>query len=227
VHDKDPADGGLTVGLKSPTTGFNWGLEPLAYAYLGKQGYRDLFGKDPAKTFGGPAGLAVLKLYDQLTPYWKPGTQTLGIDDADRAFAQGKAGFDLGGTFTLASLRQNGMNPADVVTFGIPAAAGGATGDLKLAPVALTGLAVSAQAKQPDAALKWLRFLSSPEQAGAFAQASLDLPGTSSARTPDACSGRSWPRCGPCSVTPRPGPTTRPIPRCSAPPTRTSHLAKR
>jgi len=178
VHDKDPADGGLTVGMKSPTTGFNWGLEPLSFAYLGAQGYRDLFGKDPAKSFGSPAGLAVLELYDQLTPYWKPGTQTLGIDDADRAFAQGKAGFDLGGTFTLASLRQNGMNPADVVTFGIPAASGGATSDLKLAPIALTGLAVSAQAKNPEAALKWLQFLSTPERAGAFAQASLDLPGT-------------------------------------------------
>lgn len=178
VHDKDPADGGLTVGLKSATTGFNWGLEPLAFAYLGKQGYRDLFGKDPAKAFGGPAGLAMLKLYDQLTPYWKPGTQTLSIDDADREFAQGKAGFDLGGTFTLASLRQNGMNPSDVVTFGVPAAAGGASSELKLAPVALTGLAVSTQAKDPDAAQKWLKFLSAPEQAGAFAQASLDLPGT-------------------------------------------------
>jgi len=41
------------------------------------------------------------------------------------------------------------MNPADVVAFGVPAAAGGATGDLKLAPVALTGLAVSTQAKDP------------------------------------------------------------------------------
>lgn len=178
THAKDPRNGGLTVGLKSPTTGLNWLLEPLAYAYLGKDDYQALFADDKAKAFGSPNGQKVLELYDQLTPYWMPGTQTLSIDDADRAFAQGRAAFDLGGTFTLSAIRQGGMDPSDVVYFGVPPAEGGRSAELGLAPLALTGLAISAQTSKTDAAVKWLKFLTSPEQAAKFAQASLDLPGT-------------------------------------------------
>jgi multiple sugar transport system substrate-binding protein len=178
THAKDPQNGGLTVGLKSPTTGLNWLLEPLAYGYLGKDGYQALFAKDKAKAFGSPNGQKVLELYDQLTPYWMSGTQTLSIDDADRAFAQGKAAFDLGGTFTLAAVKSGGMDPSDVVYFGVPPAEGGKSTELGLAPLALTGLAISAQTAKNDSAVKWLKFLTTPEQAAKFAQASLDLPGT-------------------------------------------------
>jgi multiple sugar transport system substrate-binding protein len=177
VNAKDPQNGGLTLGLKASSTGFNWALQPLAYAYLGKERYQALFGQDAGRAWGSPEGRQVLALYDQLTPYWTPGTQTLGIDDADRAFAQGKSAFDIGGTFTLATIQQNGMNPADVVSFGLPAAEGGSVTDLKLAPLALTGLSVSAQSKQQEAAIQWLNHLTSVEQAAAFAKASLDLPG--------------------------------------------------
>lgn len=178
TNAKDPQAGGLTVGLKSSTTGFNWLLEPLAYAYLGKQKYQALFGNNPASAFGSPDGQRVLDLYNQLTPYWTPGSQTLSIDDADRAFAQGKSAFDLGGTFTLAAIGQNGLKADDVVAFSLPAAEGGASSDLKLAPIPLTGLSVSAQSKKQDDAVKWLDFLTKSDEAGAFAQASLDLPGT-------------------------------------------------
>lgn len=178
VHAKDPQNGGLTVGLKAPTTGFNWLLEPLAYAYLGKENYQALFSNDKAKSWGSSNGQKVLDLYDQLTPYWTAGTQTLSIDDADRTFAQGKAAFDLGGTFTLAAIKQGGMDPSDVVYFGVPAAEGGAESELGLAPLALTGLSISAQTEKTDAAVQWLKYVTSPEQAAKFAQASLDLPGT-------------------------------------------------
>lgn len=178
VNVADPRTGGLTLGLTSATTGLNWALEPLTFGLLGKDKYKALFGKDPAKAWGTPDGQRALELYNQLTPYWTPGTQALGIDDADRAFAQGKSAFDIGGTFTLAAFQENGMNPHDIVAFGIPAAAGSAVSPLKLAPIALTGLAVSAQSKKQDAAIQWLDYLTGVEQAGAFAQASLDLPGT-------------------------------------------------
>ncbi|MEV4317390.1 extracellular solute-binding protein [Actinocrispum sp. NPDC049592] len=174
---KDPQNGGITIGLKASSTGFNWILQPLAYAYLGKDRYEALFGKDSGKIWGNADGEQVLALYDKLTPYWTPGSQTLGIDDADRAFAQGKSAFDVGGTFTLAAIQQNGMNPSDLIAFGLPPAEGGQVTDLKLAPLALTGLSVSATSKQPEAAIKWLDYLTSVDQAGAFAKASLDLPG--------------------------------------------------
>jgi multiple sugar transport system substrate-binding protein len=175
---KNPAAGGVTLGLKTSSTGLDWVAEPLAYGYLGKSAYQALFGKDRAQAWGSPHGQQVLSIYDGITPYWAAGTQTLGIDDADRAFAQGKSTFDIGGTFTMSSLEQDGMNPNDIVAFGLPAATGGAISDLKLAPIALTGLAISSQTKNKDAAVRWLNFLTTKQQAGAFAQTSFDLPGT-------------------------------------------------
>jgi multiple sugar transport system substrate-binding protein len=178
THDKDPQAGGITLGLNVSSTGFDWALEPLAYAYLGKSAYQALFGKDASKAWGSPNGQKVLELYNELTPYWTAGTQTLGIDDADRAFAQGKSAFDIGGTFTMSSIQQDGMNPSDIVAFGLPAAQGSTVTDFKLAPIALTGLSISSQSKNQAADLQWLDFLTTQEQAGAFAQASYDLPGT-------------------------------------------------
>ncbi len=175
---KDANAGGVTLGLKSSSTGLDWVLEPLAYGYLGKANYQALFGKDRTQAWGSPNGQQVLSLYDGITPYWAAGTQTLAIDDADRAFAQGKSAFDIGGTFTMSALQQDGMNPDDIVAFGLPAATGGAISNLKLAPIALTGLAISSQSKNQADALKWLNFLTTQQQAGAFAQTSLDLPGT-------------------------------------------------
>jgi multiple sugar transport system substrate-binding protein len=178
THDKDPATGGITLGLKSTSTGFNWALEPLAYGYLGKAKYQALFGKDSSQAWGSPAGLQVLNLYNEITPYWTPGSQVLSIDDADRAFAQGKSTFDIGGTFTEAAITQNGMDPNDIVSFGLPGAQGGAISDLKLAPIALTGLAISSQTKNSSTALQWIKYLTGQDQAGAFAKTSFDLPGT-------------------------------------------------
>ncbi|MET0136626.1 MAG: extracellular solute-binding protein [Kibdelosporangium sp.] len=174
---KDAQAGGITLGLKASSTGFNWALQPLAYAYLGKERYQALFGKDAAKAWGSPDAEKVLALYDQLTPYWTPGSQTLGIDDADRAFAQGKSAFVIGGTFTMAAIQQNGMSPGDLVAFGLPAAQDGSVKELKLAPIALTGLSLSAQTRKQEAAVQWMDYLTTTEQAGQFAKASLDLPG--------------------------------------------------
>ena len=85
---KDPTAGGVTLGLKSSSTGLDWVLEPLAYGYLGKTNYQALFGKDRTQAWGSANGQQVLSLYNGITPYWAAGTQTLAIDDADRAFAR-------------------------------------------------------------------------------------------------------------------------------------------
>jgi multiple sugar transport system substrate-binding protein len=175
---KDPQAGGVTLGLNVSSTGFDWLLQPLAFAYLGKADYQALFGKDASKAWGSPAGQKVLSLYNEITSYWTPGTQTLGIDDADRAFAQGKSAFDIGGTFTMASLQQDGMDPNNIVAFGLPAAQGSAVSDFKLQAIALTGLSISAQSKNQAADLQWIDFLTTQAQAGAFAQAAYDLPAT-------------------------------------------------
>jgi multiple sugar transport system substrate-binding protein len=174
----DPKQGGLSLGLKVSQTGYNWIYLQLAYAYLGKERFEALYGKGTTQGFASPDGVKTLSLYSELTPYWIPGATALNIDEADVAFAQGKSAFDVGGTFTLAFLAQNGMAPANVLTFPIPPASGGKISDLRLAPLALTGLSVTSTAGNRAAAIKWVDYLTSSAGAAVFAKASLDLPAT-------------------------------------------------
>ncbi|MYZ38447.1 MULTISPECIES: extracellular solute-binding protein [unclassified Streptomyces] len=175
---RNPTTGGLALGLKIQATGLTWVLQPLAFSQLGQQGYEALFGQDESADFASPNGIKVLSLYDQLTPYWMPGTQSLTIDEADQAFAQGKAAFDVGGTFTLAFLQQNGMSPDDVLAFALPSVKDGAVPDRALGPLALTGLGVSATSDQPGNAKKWMEFLSTQKAAAQFAKDASDVPAT-------------------------------------------------
>ena len=174
----DKERGGLSLGLKVTQTGFNWVYEQLAFAYLGRQRFETLFGKGTTAGFGSPDGVKTLDLYSQLRPYWTPGVTALGIDEADIAFAQGRSAFDVGGTFTLAFLAQNGMKPENVLAFPVPPATGGAVSDLRLAPLALTGLSITSTSGNKGGAAQWVDFLTSAEGAGIFAKASLDLPAT-------------------------------------------------
>lgn len=175
---KDATTGGLALGLKTQATGLTWVLQPLAFSQLGQQGYENLFGKDKSADFASPHGIKVLSMYDELTPYWMPGSQSLTIDQADQAFAQGKAAFDVGGTFTLAFLKQNGMNPDDVLAFGLPSPKDGAVPDRALGALALTSLSLTATSKQPDNAKKWMAFLSEQKVAARFAKDASDVPAT-------------------------------------------------
>ncbi|MFJ2636158.1 ABC transporter substrate-binding protein [Streptomyces sp. NPDC087422] len=175
---KDPKNGGVSLGLKVKATGLTWVLQPLAFAQLGKEKYQALFGKDAGADFSSADGTKVLTQYAQLQPYWMPGTQTLDIDAADQAFAQGKSAFDIGGTFTLAFLQQNGMNPDDVMAFGLPSPGDGAVPHRALGPLALTGLTVTSTSKHPDNAEKWMKFLARPDIASKFAKDATDVPAT-------------------------------------------------
>jgi len=176
VQKANPTNGGISLGLKAPSTGLEWFLQPMAYGLLGSAPFRALWSKDNAANFSGPNGVRVLETYGQVTPYWMPGTQSLDIDAADLAFAQGKSTFDIGGTFTLAFLAQNGFDPANVLTFPIPAPAAGAVPNLSLAPFTLTGLSVSSTSKNRSTALSWLKYLTKPDVAAQFAKAALDVP---------------------------------------------------
>ncbi|GAA1296906.1 hypothetical protein Psi02_13540 [Planotetraspora silvatica] len=175
---KDSQQGGLSLGLKVSQTGYNWVYQPLAHAYLGKDRFHALFAKGAAQGFASPDGVKTLDVFSRLTPYWMPGSTTLGIDEADIAFAQGKSAFDVGGTFTLAFLAQNGLTPDKVLTFPIPPSADGVNKEISMSPLALTGLGVTATTKNRAAAVKWLDWLTSPKGAGAVAKESLDLPAT-------------------------------------------------
>jgi len=189
VKAKNPDNGGVTIGFKAPTTGLEWFLQPVAYGMLGPDRFHALFGKDRAGNFASPTGTQVLETYGQITPYWQAGTQSLDIDAADLAFAQGKSSFDIGGTFTLAFLAQNGMDPSNVVTFPVPAPANGAIKDLSLAPFTLTGMSVSATTKNKAGAIQWLKYLAKADVSATFAKEALDIPPTDLGADPSAAVG--------------------------------------
>jgi ABC-type glycerol-3-phosphate transport system substrate-binding protein len=189
VKAKDASNGGVSLGLKSPSTGLEWFLQPMAYGLLGAEKFHALWGKDAGTNFSSPTGTQVLQTYGQVTPYWMPGTQTLDIDAADLAFAQGKSTFDIGGTFTLAFLAQNGFDPGNVLAFPVPAPAGGAVKNLGLSPFTLTGMSVSATTKNRDGAVKWLKYLAGPDASAAFAKTALDIPPTDLGSDPEAAVG--------------------------------------
>jgi ABC-type glycerol-3-phosphate transport system substrate-binding protein len=189
VRKVHPNDGGVSVGFQAPTTGMEWLMQPMAYGKLGKADFEALFSNKPDKNWSSPNGRSVLEAYNQVTPYWMPGTQSLTIDDADIAFAQGKSSFDIGGTFTLAFLAQNGMKTDNIVTFPVPAPKGGAVPQLSLAPFALTGLSVSATSGNKDGALKWLDYLAQADVAAQFAKDALDVPPVDLGKDPSATLG--------------------------------------
>jgi ABC-type glycerol-3-phosphate transport system substrate-binding protein len=189
VKAKDPATGGVSIGLKSPTTGLEWFMQPMAYGLLGADRFHALWGKDKAATFSSPDGVRMLETYGQVTPYWMPGTQSLDIDAADLAFVQGKSTFDIGGTFTLAFLAQNGFDAANVLTFPVPAPAAGVVKNLSLAPFTRTGVSVSATTKNRAGALQWLKYLAKADVAATFAKEALDIPPTDLGADPSTAVG--------------------------------------
>lgn len=175
---KSPTTGGVSLGLKVKATGMTWTMQPLAFAELGKAKYQALWGQNASEDFSSPDGQKALSEYAKLQPYWMPGTQILDIDSADQAFAQGKSAWDIGGTFTLAFLQQNGMNPDDVMAFGIPGPSDGAVPKPALAPLALTGLTVTSTSSHTANAEKWMKFLSQPSVASQFAKDATEVPAT-------------------------------------------------
>jgi len=184
-----PTNGGISLGLKAPSTGLEWFMQPMGYGLLGPDPFHALWSKDKNVNFSSPNGTKVLETYGQITPYWMPGTQSLDIDAADLAFAQGKSSFDIGGTFTLAFLAQNGFDPANVLAFPVPAPANGAIKDLSLSPFTLTGMSVSATTKNRPAAIAWLKYLTKSDVSAQFAKTALDVPPTNLGADPTAAVG--------------------------------------
>lgn len=175
----DPINGGLVTGLKVPQTGYFWLYRPMAYAYLGKAGFYNRQGENPATSWDSAKSVETLNLYNQLTDLWAPGALALGIDEADQAFAAGKAAWVVGGTFTLASLTTFGLDSKDISVFPIPAASGGMYKKVAYTASPLIGAAITTQSKNYKASLRFLKYLTGVKGAGGFAATALDLPATS------------------------------------------------
>ncbi|WP_161886767.1 ABC transporter substrate-binding protein [Marisediminicola antarctica] len=176
--EKDAATGGLVTGLSVPETGLFWLYRPMAYAYLGKDAFYGRDSVDQTPAWDSAESVETLKLYDQLSPLWAPGVLSLGIDQADQAFADGSAAWDVGGTFTLSSLTTFGVDASDISVFPVPPSAEGEIKSIAYPASPLISGAVTNTSKHQDEAISFLKYLTSVEGAALFASTALDLPAT-------------------------------------------------
>jgi len=176
--ENDPATGGLVTGLSVPETGLFWLYRPMAYAYLGKDAFYGRDSVDQSPSWDSAESVETLKLYDQLSPLWAPGVLSLGIDQADQAFADGSAAWDVGGTFTLSSLTTFGVDASDISVFPVPPSTTGKIQTIAYPASPLISGAVTNTSKHQDEAVSFLKYLTSVEGAALFASTALDLPAT-------------------------------------------------
>jgi multiple sugar transport system substrate-binding protein len=107
---------------------------------------------------------------------WTADILQTDIDPADAAMAQGKAAFDIGGTYTLSGLLAHGMKAEDILAFAVPPLKDAELDHLAVGVDGLIEAAITRDSKHPDEALQFLKFLTSPEQAAVFAFQVGDLP---------------------------------------------------
>jgi ABC-type glycerol-3-phosphate transport system substrate-binding protein len=167
---------GLVTGAKNPGPLDRWLFRPLLMTSCGVETYDNIFnGKDH---FTNPCALRVLNWMQQVATdkLWVPDILQTDIDPADLAFSQGKAAFDVGGTYTLSFLLAQGMKSSDIVSFPVPPLQGSVYNQLLVNAVALIDAGVSKDSQHPAEALQFLKFMTQPDQAALFARTVGDLP---------------------------------------------------
>lgn len=181
THAKSASHGGIVTGMQIPETAYQWLYRPMSFYLLGKQGFLGRQGKQQTPSWTSPESIRTFRLYDEFSPYWAPGVLSLGIDQADQAFAQGKAAWDVGGTYTLPFLLQQGVKPKDLVMFPVPAAAGSKISKAQLAATPILSSGVTTQSKHPQQAFAFAKFLATGEGAKIFARTATEVPASSAA----------------------------------------------
>lgn len=167
---------GVVTGVQNPDVLHFWLYNPLLITSCGTETYDAIYnGKD---SFANPCSMAVLNFINEIATndLWMPGVLQTNIDPADVAFAQGKAAFDIGGTYTLSFLLAQGMAKEDIISFAIPPVTGAKIPQLKVSAAPLIDAMITKDAKDPELALKWLKYLTSPDQMAIFAKIVGDLP---------------------------------------------------
>lgn len=171
----DPASGGLVTGLQIPQVGYFWMYEPMATGYLGVDAKQNRTGEKQTPAWNSPESIETLELWDMLTPVWVDGVFNLGIDQADQAFAQEKAAYDMGGTFTVPFLLQQGMSIDDLLIFQTPLPKDGEITDGTMTTNPLVSTGITSTTKHPEEAKQFLDCLSSADGAATFMNIAGDL----------------------------------------------------
>lgn len=176
---------GLVTGVQNPDVLQFWLFNPLLITSCGPEVYDAIYGAEDS--FTNPCALRVLEWINQLSvnDLWMPGILSTNIDPADVAFTQERAAFDIGGTYTLGFLIDQGMDPENIISFAVPPLAGSELATLEIAPAPLIDAMVTAHSEHPEEALQFLRYLTSPAQMEVFAATVGDLPAVAVSSDPE------------------------------------------
>jgi ABC-type glycerol-3-phosphate transport system substrate-binding protein len=167
---------GVVTGAMSTGPLDMWLYRPLLMTSCGVSTYDAIFdGKD---SFANPCSMRVFNWIDQLAQnkLWMPGILQTDINPADQAFSQGKAAFDIGGTYTLSYLLQQGMKASDIMTFPVPALQGSVYPQLQVGVEALIDAGITASSPHQQEAMQFLKFMTQPTEMEKFAKTAGDLP---------------------------------------------------
>ena len=176
---------GLVTGVQNQAVLHFWLFNPLLITSCGVETYDAIYaGED---SFTNPCAARVFDWINEITvnDLWMPGILSTNIDPADVAFAQERAAFDLGGTYTLGFLIAQGMDPDNIISFPVPPLADSTLPVLEIAPAPLIDAMVTTHSEHPEEALQFLEFLTSPEQMELFAKTVGDLPAVSVSSDPE------------------------------------------
>ena len=166
----------LVTGVQNPDVLHYWLFNPMLMTSCGVDLYDKIYnGKD---SFSNPCAMKVFTWMNDVAQndLWTPDILQTNIDPADVAFAQGKAAFDIGGTYTLGFLLSQGMKADDILSFSLPALSGGAYDKLQISAFPLIDAMVTKDSKHQDAALQFLRYLTTPDSMALFAKTAGDFP---------------------------------------------------
>jgi multiple sugar transport system substrate-binding protein len=167
---------GLVTGAQNGGTLWFWLTNPLLITSCGVDKYDAMY--NGKSTFGDPCAMKVFNWENSIATndLWMPNILATNIDPADVAFSQGKAAFDIGGTYTLGFLLAQGMKQENILSFAVPPLQGSTYSKLEVGAAALIDVMVTKTSKHQKEAIDFIRFLSEQEQAEVFAKTVGDLP---------------------------------------------------
>ncbi len=176
---------GLVTGAQNADVLQFWLFNPLLITSCGPEVYDAIYASEDS--FTNPCAMRVLNWINEISTndLWMPGILSTNIDPADVAFSQERAAFDLGGTYTLGFLIEQGMDPENIISFPVPPLEGSELAVLEIAPAPLIDAMVTTDSTHPDEALQFLRFLTTPAQMEVFAKTVGDLPAVAVSADPE------------------------------------------
>lgn len=167
---------GLVFGGKFADLWQNWCGNALMPMYSGPEGFSAILSRETR--LSDPDNIVIIKAAEKLVEndLLLPGVLGLTIDDGDQVFATGRAAFNLGGSFTMATLKVMGVDLDNVIAFPIPPIAGSKIMQWKCAPFLLTMLSVSKYSENADLAFQFVKSISSKKGAVMFGNGAYTIP---------------------------------------------------